>query len=169
MANGHGGARKRPTVKQAQRVREYEILKKSAKADKYITQHELRDLIDGKAILEDLGRIANDFNILDKRIRTAKNTKNDAYIIQNTIHQCQARANILKYQAELKLKVLNKILPDLRAVEVKTDTDPRDIPQITDAELFELIKKQVSSSEIKQKYPAVAELMDELKDVEIIH
>jgi len=99
---------------------------------------ELRSQIDGKALLEDIADIA--------RILHAKEAPHDK------LHAVKVGA--LKAAADIKLRLLGKVLPDVKAVEV--DKGEHWL-SVSDAELDERIEQLRSQLESRTDPPSRGE------------
>lgn len=117
-ATGHG---KTPTDGMLT-VKEALDIKRRRDPNIAIRKQELRDRLSGMKLMESIERRSNELVQLSEDIKKAKNTEKNKTAIVTTINKSLARARIISVALDTSFRMLAKVLPDLKSIEV-TDND----------------------------------------------
>ena len=131
---------------------------------------DLRLRLAGKKIVNKLNWIVDEFSILDENVRDAKNTEEDPYVLGRAIMRSTARGQLLKTQASILFRKLNKLLPDVKSIEFKdTGLKPSKPENLSEDRLIDILKDNVSIDDLINLFPQYSKdsVMKSLEELEL--
>lgn len=144
-----------------------EALKVAGKRNKEIRTADLRLRLMGGQAIDRINCIVDEFTLLDQGIKRAKDTKKNPNRVSKIIRRNTARGQILKAQADLLFRKLNKLLPDIKAIEHNGTFRPSKPDHMSEEDLIDILKGNVDTDELVQMFPQYKDLMETLEDLEI--
>lgn len=87
-----------------------------------LRQQNMRDMLDGVVLIRAIEIQAGNLESLSNEIRDAKNTADEPYAVRDAIKKAETRVKVIGKLLDTHFRRLNKVLPDLRSIEV-TDSE----------------------------------------------
>jgi len=94
-------------------------IKDRAAQNRFIRQEEYRDKVKGSKLLTALGKDFDRLTALQKVVVEAKNSKDKPFQVRTILAKADTEHKIIKTKMDANFKLLNKLLPDLRAIELR--------------------------------------------------
>ncbi len=142
-------------------------LKTVGSRNKEIREADLRLRLGGAKVVDKINWIVDEFTILDNNIRKVRNTEEDPRRLARAIQRSSARGKLLKTQAAILFRKLDKLVPDIKSIDhsgifkpTKTDTLPED-------KMLDILKGAVPLEELKAMFPQYENIMKELEDMDM--
>ncbi len=142
-------------------------IKLVGKRNKEVRDADLRLRLEGKKTIDRINCIVDEFTLLDQQIKKARNTPKNPYRLKNRISKNTARGSLLKTQADLLFKKLNKLLPDIKAIEHSGTFKPSKPDNLPEEQLVDILKGNVDMEELVTMFPQYKDLMQTLEDLDI--
>ncbi len=142
-------------------------MKDRLKSNKEYRDLDLRIRLDGKKTVNRINMIIDEFTLLDQQIVKARNTKKEPNNRSNRIRTNTARGQLLKTQADLLFRKLNKLLPDIKSVEYTATIQESKPENMPDEKLVDIIKGNISIEELAHMFPQHTDMLKTLEDLEL--
>lgn len=114
------------------------VVKKKKKSKAKV---DLLPLVDGAAQIKGVNSALRELVSMQKEVKRAVNTKLKPTFVLDTIYRTDARAKILKVELDARFRLINKQLPDKKAIQLGDADDKNPFDKFADA-----LKGAVSAS-----------------------